>query len=225
MQQQGYDRHMELQAQEPSATLGHRERKKLRTRNAIADAALELFTAQGFHETTIEQIARMADVAPRTVFGYFAVKEDLVFLDYEEFATTLAERLEHRLKGETAADALRAWLLSLVVAPEPGELERSRRLRKMIDSDPELRAYERGLMLRAEGIIAAAVAVDLGLEDDDLVPHMVGAATIAALDAVGRAIKEVPPGSVEREARVLTDVAMEFIAAGIEGLAGGSAHR
>jgi AcrR family transcriptional regulator len=212
---------MGIQAQEPEAALGHRERKKLRTRNAIADAALRLFTSQGFHETTIEQIARLADVSPRTVFGYFATKEDLVFLDYEEFAADLTHALEHRRDGETAADALRAWLLSLAAEPEPDELERSRRLREMIDADPELRAYERGLMLRAEGIIAAAVAVDLKLDDDDLVPHMVGAATIAALDAVGRAIKEVPHESVERETRVLIDDAMEFIGAGIQGLAGG----
>jgi AcrR family transcriptional regulator len=211
---------MKLETEVP-AVLGHRARKKLQTRKAIADAALELFTDQGFHETTIEQIARRADVSPRTVFGYFATKEDLVFLHYEEFAADLTQALEQRPQGETAADALRAWLLSLVEAPEAGELEESRCLREMIDGDPELRAHERGLMLRAEAIIATAVAVDLGVDDDDLVPNMVGAATIAALDAVGRAIKDVPPESVEREARVLIDDAMEFIGAGIRGLAGG----
>ena len=42
---------------------GLRERKKQRTRDTIAKVALELFVEQGFHATTIKQVADAADVA------------------------------------------------------------------------------------------------------------------------------------------------------------------
>ncbi len=41
-------------------------------------AAVELFRAQGFNATTVEQIAEAAEVAPSTVFRYFPTKEDIV---------------------------------------------------------------------------------------------------------------------------------------------------
>jgi AcrR family transcriptional regulator len=59
-----------------------RERKKRRTRQAIRAAAIHLFTTQGVAVTTVEQIATMADISPRTFFNYFDSKEQAVSLPY-----------------------------------------------------------------------------------------------------------------------------------------------
>jgi AcrR family transcriptional regulator len=197
---------------------GLRERKKERTRKTIADVAFELFVTQGFQDTTIKQIADAAEVSPRTVSAYFPAKEELLFAEHDEVFDELGARLAAREAGETAADALRAWLMSLLAQGAP-DLEHSRCVRELVASDPALRIYERGLQERAERIVAAAVAVDLGLPEDDLVPHMVGAATIATLDAMGKRIKEGDPSAFEAQSAALIDDAMDFIGGGIERLA------
>jgi AcrR family transcriptional regulator len=201
---------------EPGAEqLGLRERKKQRTRETIARVAGELFAEQGFHDTTIRQIADAADVSPRTVSAYFPVKEELVFPDHDAALESLATRLADRAPGETTADALRAWIGELIEQPL-AEHERQRCQRVLVESDPALRTYERGLQERVEQIIAAAVAVDLELGPDDLLPRMVGAATNAALDALGRDTEEELGAG---ESLALVDDAMAFIGAGLQALA------
>ncbi|TMB94512.1 MAG: TetR family transcriptional regulator, partial [Chloroflexi bacterium] len=61
--------------------LGLRERKKLKTKEAIQREALRLFQEQGYDETTIEQIAAAAEISPSTFFNYFPTKEDVVLFD------------------------------------------------------------------------------------------------------------------------------------------------
>jgi len=57
---------------------GRLERRKARTRAAILDAANTLFHQRGYHETSIQQIAELADTGVGTVYGYFASKEQIL---------------------------------------------------------------------------------------------------------------------------------------------------
>src|SRR6478736_345985 len=58
-------------------------------RTGVVAAALELFSAQGFDQTSVEQIAKAAGVSRSTFFRQFGGKEDVVFADHE----ALLERL------------------------------------------------------------------------------------------------------------------------------------
>lgn len=55
-----------------------RERKKQRTRTTLTDAAVDLFLADGYENTTVDQIAAAADVSPRTFSRYFATKDAVI---------------------------------------------------------------------------------------------------------------------------------------------------
>lgn len=59
-------------------SVGLRARKKLRTRDAIADAAISLFLARGFDQVSVSDVATTAEVSKPTLFRYFPTKEDLV---------------------------------------------------------------------------------------------------------------------------------------------------
>ncbi|MDP9524599.1 TetR/AcrR family transcriptional regulator, partial [Pseudomonas putida] len=63
---------------------GLRERQMEMRRQAIADAAIELFRDQGYAETTIEQIAKLAGVSSPTVFKYYGSKQEILLGLLEE---------------------------------------------------------------------------------------------------------------------------------------------
>ena len=197
--------------EEATATAGLRERKRVRTRRAIADAALELFDRQGFHATTIPQIAAAADVSPRTVSGYFPAKEDLAFPDADERIAALEQRLRSRPPGETAADALRAWLPEMV-AGDAHRAEEHRCRRAVIDADEALCAYEHRFLARAQAALTEAFAADLGVGPDALEPRMAASASMTVFEVLGRDLDpaESPLAALDR--------ALVFIGGGIGAL-------
>jgi AcrR family transcriptional regulator len=87
--------------------VSRRERTTARNRASIAAAARELFDAQGFEATTIEQIAEAADLAPRTVYRYFPTKELLLFADLDDIRRELLDRYR---QAPTDAEPLPALL-------------------------------------------------------------------------------------------------------------------
>ena len=60
-----------------SYSLGKRAIQQADTRRRIVDAALELYQEQGVKTTTMQDIARRADVAPGTVANHFGSREAL----------------------------------------------------------------------------------------------------------------------------------------------------
>jgi AcrR family transcriptional regulator len=63
------------------------------SRDAVVAAAIELFQAQGFDQTSVEQIAKAAGVSRSTFFRQFGGKEDVVFADHEVLLEKLREFL------------------------------------------------------------------------------------------------------------------------------------
>jgi AcrR family transcriptional regulator len=197
---------------------GLRERKKQRTREAIVDAALRLFEERGFDQTTIADIAEAADIAPRTFFGYFPSKEDVVFAEFPVIVDGLETRLVERSADETAIDAIRAWIANLIEEQgAPDERERCRK--RLIGESEALAAHQRALMGRVDELLAEHIARDLGDRADEVRPRMIASAVIGALRALD--VKEMhesgsPP--TQEESLAMVDEALTFLRGGMQAL-------
>lgn len=91
--------------QERVSTL--RERTRQAVRGQIAEAAMALFVANGYENTTIEQVAAEVGMSARSVFRYFPAKEDMVVGHLDQIGDTLAESLQARPADEDPWTALR----------------------------------------------------------------------------------------------------------------------
>ncbi len=90
-----------------------RDLKAQETRARITEAALDLFVSRGYAETTIDQIAEVADVNRRTVFRHFATKEAILF-DHLALKRDFAmRRLAERPPSEPTLVSLHAVLREL----------------------------------------------------------------------------------------------------------------
>jgi AcrR family transcriptional regulator len=72
-------------------------------RTAVVAKALELFAAQGFDQTSVEQIAQAAGISRSTFFRQFGGKDDVVFADHELLLEELRGFLAQRHPDPWAA--------------------------------------------------------------------------------------------------------------------------
>jgi AcrR family transcriptional regulator len=158
---------------------GHRQRKKLQTRETIARAAHQLFVERGYQATTLPEIAAAADVSTRTIFAYFPSKEDILFDDLEQMKDALAQALAERPEGRDTLETVRDFILSTAGAA-PNELDQQ--LHGCIASDPTLRSHLRARIGQLAEVIAPAIAHDLGTSEDDTRAQLVTASLTAAFN-------------------------------------------
>ena len=121
---------------------GRRQRKKQRTREALIEAALELFAAQGYDGTAVHEITDAVDVSERTFFRYFVSKEDLVLSFARDGMTAFAEALASRPPHEEPLTAARnAFQISLRERHgSAGDAPSYLSVMRLIDSTPVLLA-------------------------------------------------------------------------------------
>src|ERR1700685_382036 len=144
-------------------TMGRRERKKAATRQALADAALQLFLEHGYDEVTVRDIAEAADVSTTTLFKHFPGKEALVFDEDAENEGALVAAVRDLAPGQSIFAAVRDFLLRGMTGT--GDMDAFIRL---IDDTPELRAYSHRMWMRYETALARAIAEQAGAPADDV---------------------------------------------------------
>lgn len=120
---------------------GLRERKRISTRRALEDAALELFSQKGFSRTTIDEIASRAEVSRSTFFRYFGSKDAVLFSPDDEAAREFLELIRSRPLEEGPLVAFESALL-LLVAVKPTRFDRgvARAREELVTNNAYLRA-------------------------------------------------------------------------------------
>lgn len=139
--------------------VGLREEKKLRTREAIASTALELFLEHGFEGVTVSVLAKAVGVSQATIFNYFPAKEDLVYERLSDFSPRLISAVAERPDGESAVSAFERFLLGeRANLGIPAERERMVAITRLITSSPTLVARELDSYEHAVLPLAAAIS-------------------------------------------------------------------
>jgi AcrR family transcriptional regulator len=195
--------------------LGLRERKKLETRQALADAAIKLAVERGLENVTVEDIAAQAGVSQRTFFNYFPSKEDAVLRpDADPVAVTqvIIDRL-----NAVPADVPPLRAVAAAFRPVAERIDREARewlLRvSIIENDPTLMVKMFTAQKETERMVYDAIAARVGIDPDtDMYPQLV-------FQTVGAAFRTsmhrwyVRGGSVSVTS--LFDAAVDQIAAGL----------
>jgi len=161
---------------------GLRERKKARTRAAIREHALRLFSENGYQRTTVEQIAAAAEVSPSTFFRYFPTKEDLVLQD--DMDTRLVEAFERQPPGLGPIAAVRGAIREAIESYNEADLDVIRQTTTLTMTVPEVRARAMDEFGRTIAVISEAVAKRAGRPADDLAVRTVAGAVIGVIMSI-----------------------------------------
>nr|WSX52023.1 TetR family transcriptional regulator [Streptomyces sp. NBC_00974] len=177
----------------PSAPVaGLRERKKRRTRDALLRAALLLFVAQGYEETTVDEITGAVDVSQRTFFRYFANKEEVAFAVQDLVESHFVSALSSRPAAEGPLEAMRAAVLDAwdtidEAISEVVPVDLYMRSYRLIESTPALLAVHLRRSTDLEERIARLVAEREGMDvDADPRPRVAVAAFSGVMRVTGR---------------------------------------
>ena len=161
---------------------GLRQRKKARTRASIREHALRLFREQGYHATTVEQIAAAAEVSPSTFFRYFPTKEDVVLQD--DMESLMLEAFERQPPEIGLVAAVRAATREMQGAMDEEQWEKLRQTAELAMTIPEVRARALDDFSRTIAMMAEAMAKRTGLSPDDLAVRAVAGAIFGVILAV-----------------------------------------
>jgi AcrR family transcriptional regulator len=178
-----------------------REVSATRTREALIDSALALFSRDGFDGTTTDQISQVAGVSPRTFFRYFPTKESVVFHRDHWFMRSFAAAYLEQPAGLGDYAALRTTLVEQ--ANGFGELRaRIETYRAAVDSSSVLLGREQEHLAEHAVTVSKAIARRRGERGVDDASTTLG---IIALALYQRALRRWLDGPPSRELAALID--------------------
>ncbi|CUW46866.1 TetR family transcriptional regulator [Novacetimonas hansenii] len=105
---------MKPDASEDQPKPGLRERKQGRVRATVIAEAMHLFSAQGYDQTTVDEIADAARISRRTLFRMFATKGDIVLAWTRGMTQSLSDALAACTLDMHPADAMMHAFTALV---------------------------------------------------------------------------------------------------------------
>ncbi|MFE4453035.1 TetR/AcrR family transcriptional regulator [Streptomyces sp. NPDC056796] len=121
-----------------------RERKKLRTRRALAETALRMFTEHGYDATTLDDLCDAVEVSKRTFFRNYRSKEDVALAADTDLWSAYLEYMDDRKTHGPLLDALRSALDTTLGSLDADWDRRFLATRKLSDDVPALQSHSLG---------------------------------------------------------------------------------
>src|ERR1700724_330654 len=131
-------------------------RKQQVVRDAIWDAATDLFADKGFDETTVDDIAEAAGVSRRSFFRYFASKNDLMSHGMVNYGAELAAAIDACPQTYSLSEVFRETVLR--VAQKSAAHPRARKIMAIVAKYPAARAAELSRLAEVQDLVAKAFA-------------------------------------------------------------------
>jgi len=168
-----------------------RVHKRQLVRDAIWDAAIDLFAEKGFDETTIDDIASAAGVSRRSFFRYFSSKSDLMAHGIVSYGTTLTDAILACPPAYSLPEVFRATVLQ--VSRDLATQPRTPKIMEIVERYPAAREAQVSRMAEIQDKVAAAFAQRTEKRGKrrgsryDLTANLLAALTISTLGVTFRA--------------------------------------
>jgi AcrR family transcriptional regulator len=173
-----------MTARSPTARLSPlHTRKQDFVRSAIWDAAVDLFAATSFEETTVDDIARAAGVSTRTFFRYFASKADLMGQGMIRYRDLLTEAIHHAPTTFSPLQVVRHTVQQ--VASEAAAQRRTRQIVKIASSSVAAREAQLSRRADVEDAVTGAFAARYR-SGGEITPRLLTGLTLSIMDVTFR---------------------------------------
>jgi len=140
-------------------------------RQRLVLAAVDLFTEQGYDETTVAQIAERAGVTKSTFFRHFPDKRELLVAGQESMCRLLSEGIAEAPDGASPMVAVAAALERASSMMGPDNRELGPRIKAAVAASTELQERD---ALKTVSLAAAMTAALLARGVPEMTAHLAG---------------------------------------------------
>jgi AcrR family transcriptional regulator len=152
------------------------ERKQEFARNAIWDAAIDLFFEKGFDETTVDEIAAQAGTSRRSFFRHFESKSDLMAQPVVEWGASLVSAIDSCPSSFSIGELFREVVLK--VAQKSASNPRSGKLMQIAGKYPAARDAQLSRVAAVQDRVTQAFSKRC---KDDITAHLLAGLVFAVL--------------------------------------------
>jgi AcrR family transcriptional regulator len=190
-----------------------RERKRVRTRQSLVDAATELFERHGYDQTTVADIAAAAEIGTRTFFSYFASKEELLFPESDARVRAAVAEIGARGPDDGPADVLLRALRRIGEDSDDMSGRLAALRLRLIREVPAVRGRALQIQVDAQREIARHLAAAFPDRLDEVGAAALVGAFVGAVSAALQVLLDDPdtvrdPAEVQAAVQKATDVAL-----------------
>ncbi|MGW0249675.1 mycofactocin system transcriptional regulator [Nocardia goodfellowii] len=159
-----------------------RGRPRGTTKRELELIAMRLFSAHGFDNTTVEQIAAAAGISGRTFFRYFPTKAEVLWSQFDDEIAALEDAFATIADTVPMMTAVRRVVVD-VNTYRAEDIPELRTRMHLIANVPALAATAGAHYDAWERAVSSFAARRLDAAEDDLIPLAVGRTTLAAARA------------------------------------------